>query len=357
MGEGHVLASPAPPLHRSHGATLSAWKHDEPSSGGTSPPSARRCSCAATSHPFALTGAWAGGGALIGSEPVRVAGPGEDPFALLDLDAVRGPGRARRLGGVAGLPARSAGGAAGPRAAAARRRCPDFELAFYDHLLRLDADGRWWFECLWTPERAGRAGRARGRAARAGRRATAVLDRALALGARARAATSWPWPPRASASTRATCSRPTCACGWSRGSTGDPLDLFAAGVAGAGAGPGRVRGRPGRHGGGQPVARAVPGAPRPPGAHGADQGHAPPLRRPGRAGALAQGPRREHDDRGPDAQRPGAGVRARHGDRGRAGAGAPARGRLAPGVRGLGPSCATARATPTWCARASRRAR
>ena len=26
-------------------------------------------------------------------------------------------------------------------------------LAFYDHLLRLDADGRWWFEALWTPAR------------------------------------------------------------------------------------------------------------------------------------------------------------------------------------------------------------
>ena len=31
---------------------------------------------------------------------------------------------------------------------------PDFALAFYDHLLRLDADGRWWFEALWTDERA-----------------------------------------------------------------------------------------------------------------------------------------------------------------------------------------------------------
>ena len=107
---------------------------------------------------------------------------------------------------------------------------PDFELAFYDHLLRLDADGRWWFECLWTPERAdalaAREAELRARVARA----AAVLDRALALGARARAATSWPWPPRASASTPATCSRPTCACGWSRELEGDPLDLFAAGV-------------------------------------------------------------------------------------------------------------------------------
>jgi anthranilate/para-aminobenzoate synthase component I/branched-subunit amino acid aminotransferase/4-amino-4-deoxychorismate lyase len=27
-------------------------------------------------------------------------------------------------------------------------------LAFYDHLLHLDGDGRWWFEALWTDERA-----------------------------------------------------------------------------------------------------------------------------------------------------------------------------------------------------------
>ena len=30
---------------------------------------------------------------------------------------------------------------------------PDFHLAYYDHLLRLDADGRWWFEALVTDER------------------------------------------------------------------------------------------------------------------------------------------------------------------------------------------------------------
>src|SRR5215211_2626177 len=30
---------------------------------------------------------------------------------------------------------------------------PDFALAFYDHLLRLDAAGRWWFEALWSDER------------------------------------------------------------------------------------------------------------------------------------------------------------------------------------------------------------
>src|ERR1700736_3502886 len=35
-------------------------------------------------RPFALIGSWAGGGALVGSEPIRVAAPEEDPFTLLD---------------------------------------------------------------------------------------------------------------------------------------------------------------------------------------------------------------------------------------------------------------------------------
>src|ERR1700760_2340049 len=34
--------------------------------------------------PFALTGNWAGGGAIVGSEPLRVATEDEDPFDLLD---------------------------------------------------------------------------------------------------------------------------------------------------------------------------------------------------------------------------------------------------------------------------------
>ena len=45
---------------------------------------AQRCSSATTRSPFALIGRWAGGGALIGSEPVAVAGADDDPFALLD---------------------------------------------------------------------------------------------------------------------------------------------------------------------------------------------------------------------------------------------------------------------------------
>ena len=94
----------------------------------------------------------------MGSEPVRVAGHDEDPFALLDdQPEVDGdvPGAVgggwfgwlgydlgRRLERVSAPPPRPV-------------PLPPFALAFYDHLLRCDDDGRWWFEALWTPERAG----------------------------------------------------------------------------------------------------------------------------------------------------------------------------------------------------------
>ena len=120
-------------------------------------------------RPVALSGDWAGGGALIGSEPVCVAAPDADPFAVLDrqptvdsaldgwpegprecplaTDAVGGGWFGwfgYKLGGlVERLPPQP------PRPAVT----PAFELAFYDHLLRCDADGRWWFEALWTPRR------------------------------------------------------------------------------------------------------------------------------------------------------------------------------------------------------------
>jgi para-aminobenzoate synthetase/4-amino-4-deoxychorismate lyase len=116
-------------------------------------------------RPFALIGAWAGGGALIGSEPVRVAAPRDDPFVLLDdQPAVAGnAGSAANAGdceGVGGgwfgylgydLGRRIESLDAGPPIGA---ELPPFALAFYDHVLRLDRDGRWWFEALWTDGRA-----------------------------------------------------------------------------------------------------------------------------------------------------------------------------------------------------------
>ena len=97
---------------------------------------------------FGLVGAWAGGGALLGSQPIGIAGGGDDPFAVLDRppiidaspadddspDAIVGGGWVGHLG--------------------CRVALGSHQLAFYDHLLRQDADGRWWFEMLWTPHRA-----------------------------------------------------------------------------------------------------------------------------------------------------------------------------------------------------------
>jgi para-aminobenzoate synthetase/4-amino-4-deoxychorismate lyase len=112
-------------------------------------------------RPFALIGRWAGGGALVGSRPVRVACPDDDQFALLeDQPLVAGAVDSGGAGVVGGgwfgyVGYRSAGRVeevgGGPPAG---RRLPDFELAFYDHLLRLDGEGRWWFEALWTERRA-----------------------------------------------------------------------------------------------------------------------------------------------------------------------------------------------------------
>ena len=108
-------------------------------------------------RPVALAGDWAGGGALVGSEPLVVAAPEEDPFELLDRQPV-----------VTGAPTDGAVGGGwfgylGYNLAARLERVPpppprhvklpDFSLAFYDHLLRLDANGRWWFEALWTDAR------------------------------------------------------------------------------------------------------------------------------------------------------------------------------------------------------------
>jgi len=108
-------------------------------------------------RPFALVGRWAGAAALAGSAPVRVAAAAEDPFAVLDAQPR-----------VAGAPAGFVGGGwfgilgyglgrrlevLGPPPPL-RESLPAAALAFYDHLLRLDVEGRWWFEALWTDERA-----------------------------------------------------------------------------------------------------------------------------------------------------------------------------------------------------------
>jgi para-aminobenzoate synthetase/4-amino-4-deoxychorismate lyase len=103
--------------------------------------------------PFALTGDWAGGGSIVGSSPLVVADPDADPFALLDtLPSVdehtdRGPsvgggwfgwlgyGLGRRIEDLPVGPPRPV-------------PLPDFHLAYYDNVLRLDPFGQWWFEAL-----------------------------------------------------------------------------------------------------------------------------------------------------------------------------------------------------------------
>jgi para-aminobenzoate synthetase / 4-amino-4-deoxychorismate lyase len=146
--------------------------------------------------PFAMVGTWAGGGAIIGSDPLRVAEPTEDPFALLDaLPVVAGtssetgsdynPGEiiapAVLEGGVGPAPAILEGevrtastvleGAVGggwfgwlgyrlaariervPLAAVRPVGLPEFHLAYYDNVLRQDPTGVWWFEALASDER------------------------------------------------------------------------------------------------------------------------------------------------------------------------------------------------------------
>jgi para-aminobenzoate synthetase/4-amino-4-deoxychorismate lyase len=106
-------------------------------------------------HPFALIGEWAGG-ALLGSAPTRVAHPHEDPFELLSRSPAVAPGGEAVVGGgwvgwlgytlaqrLERLPPEPPG--ADPRA--------PFSLGWYDHVVRHDGE-RWWFEALWTSERA-----------------------------------------------------------------------------------------------------------------------------------------------------------------------------------------------------------
>jgi aminodeoxychorismate synthase component I len=107
-------------------------------------------------HPFTLAGDWAGGGALVGSEPLLIASPDDDPFALLDSQPVVDRSDEGVGGGWFGYLGYNLGARLEriPPPPPRHVPLPDFALAFYDHLLHLDADGRWWFEALWTDERA-----------------------------------------------------------------------------------------------------------------------------------------------------------------------------------------------------------
>jgi para-aminobenzoate synthetase/4-amino-4-deoxychorismate lyase len=97
-------------------------------------------------RPFALVGSWAGSRALVGSAPARVlrdAFPSAGPDQPAVTDGFVGGGWFGMLGFAMGrqverLPPPP------PRPAP----LPDAAFGWYDHVLRLDRDGRWWFEAL-----------------------------------------------------------------------------------------------------------------------------------------------------------------------------------------------------------------
>ena len=122
--------------------------------------------------PVALFGSWAAGGAVIASAPVAVRTPPQDLGDVLDAPippmsvglprtvppapaspshgAVFGGGWIGYLGyGLTGDVVRIPPAPGGPR------RLPAWWFGYYDHVLRHDAaSGRWFFEALWTPDRA-----------------------------------------------------------------------------------------------------------------------------------------------------------------------------------------------------------
>ncbi|MBA2240058.1 MAG: hypothetical protein H0W09_02250, partial [Solirubrobacterales bacterium] len=123
--------------------------------------------------PFALIGDWAGSRAVLGSEPFRGR---LDSLTELDLELGVGVSRRGRPGptttaAAADAPSDAAGEAVGggwfgwlgygvgamvDRFPVQPRRPEPLErlgMAFYDHVLRLDSDGVWWFEALVTEAR------------------------------------------------------------------------------------------------------------------------------------------------------------------------------------------------------------
>ncbi|HEY0933594.1 MAG TPA: hypothetical protein VGD91_07625, partial [Trebonia sp.] len=119
-------------------------------------------------HPVALFGAWAGGSDVVASEPVLVRSAPAAFDEVLDAPfpcgtgAQEGPAGAQDAfggaqdafgGGWIGYLGYSAGGEAlpvtGPRA------LPAWWFGYYDHVLHRErATGEWYFEALWTDDRA-----------------------------------------------------------------------------------------------------------------------------------------------------------------------------------------------------------
>ena len=162
--------------------------------------------------PFALVGRWAGGGAILGSEPVQVVSSVPEVSPIDAPEGFVGGGWVGYLG--FGL------GAAFERLPPAPPRpapLPVTRFAFYDHVLRMDASGQWWFEALTRCRGSHRCWSGCGRPCR---RVGRGGSRRFARAGRERRATAPRSPTAWSGSRRASSSRRTSACGWRGASKG-----------------------------------------------------------------------------------------------------------------------------------------
>lgn len=152
-----ALASSAPPAPLA--AAPAAARPLRVPLAGSAPPEAAALLVRDDAAPVALVGRWAGAAAIVASEPTREAIDPDDTFALLDaLPAVDGAPDGFVGGGWIGMLGYGLGRALQARDAPAPgrpgERLPSAVLRFYDHVLRLDTGGTWWFEALWTEARA-----------------------------------------------------------------------------------------------------------------------------------------------------------------------------------------------------------
>lgn len=109
--------------------------------------------------PAVLTGNWARVSAIVASDPLCVAPPTADPVAALDAgralqDADDGVAVGGGWIGMLSYGACLRAGGIDVAQPPAREHLPRHVLAYYDHVLVRDAEGRWWLEMLWRPERA-----------------------------------------------------------------------------------------------------------------------------------------------------------------------------------------------------------
>lgn len=95
-------------------------------------------------RPFLLLGAWAGGGAILGADPIRDE---SHPHTGCDSAGTVGGGWFGWLGYGLGAQIEEL-----PPQPPRPHALPEHDVAFYDHVWRLDAAGQWWFEALTDRE-------------------------------------------------------------------------------------------------------------------------------------------------------------------------------------------------------------